>query len=90
MKSSALNNPNTVLLARENVYFGGMNLTYQLLVCTGGELCSFLIRVRKDGEMCEAGLGIDLARALQYYQSIVRGTVTPCALEEFLEDLQYA
>lgn len=84
MKTSFPNTRNTVLLARENVYFGGMNLSYQLHAFTYGEICTYFVRVERDGEMCEAKLGSNLSKALKNYQIIVRGGVTPCALDDVL------
>ena len=90
MESVSKKEGNTVSLAEDNVYFGGMNLNYRLLVCTGGSLRRFRIHVCKDSEFDEVDVGTDLARALAYYQSIVCGIVTPCTLKEVLRELQYA
>lgn len=78
------------ILMEEHVYFGGMNLTYQLLVHIGGKVNRYRIRVIKDTEAEEAELGTDLSGALQRYQRIVNGTVTPCALEDVMHELWYA
>ncbi len=90
MKSTAVNTQNRITLHEEHVYFGGMNLTYQLMLVRGEELHSFCIRVRKGGEVQEVDVGTDLSRALSWYEAIVRGTVTPCTLEEVVKELQYA
>ncbi len=90
MKTSALNSQNRITLHEEHVYFGGMNLAYQLMLSRGEELHSFCIRVSKGSEVREVDVGTDLSRALSWYEAIVRGRVTPCTLEEVLRDLQYA
>jgi len=90
MKSSTVNTQNRITLHEENVYFGGMNLTYQLVLLRGTEIHSFCIRVIKETEVQEVAVGTDLSRALSSYEQIVRGTVTPCTLEEVLRDLHYA
>ncbi|MBQ7335934.1 MAG: hypothetical protein IJW92_05640 [Clostridia bacterium] len=79
-----------ISLQEDHVYFGGMNLTYRLLMTTGARIHRFRIRVVKDGEFGEGDAGCDLFRAMGYYQRIVEGTVTPCTLEAVLHDLQYA
>ena len=89
MKSST-NAQNRITLHKEHVYFGGMNLTYQLVLERGTELHSFCIRVIKGSEIREVDVGTDLSRALSWYEAIVRGTVTPCTLEEVIRELQYA
>ncbi len=79
-----------IILDEESVYFGGMNLTYCLSVCEGSEGRCFYISVKKGDEQVGCDVGSDLWRATEQYQSIVHGTVTPCTLEEVLEELQYA
>lgn len=90
MESASQKDGSVISLTEDNVYFGGMNLRYRLLVCAGGGLSRFHIHVCKDEEFDEVDVGTDLARALSYYQSIVCGIVTPCTLKEVLRELQYA
>ena len=78
------------ILMEEHVYFGGMNLTYQLKVHIGNTVNRYRIRVIKDSESEEAELGTDLMSALQCYRKIVHGTVTPCALQAVMQELRYA
>ncbi len=80
----------SVLLSEDRIYFGGMNLTYRLSVCTGRSLHRYRIEVQKEDEFAAAEVGNDLERALSCYRSIVRGIVTPCTLEEVVRELQYA
>ena len=81
-----------VLIRRDAVYFGGMNLSYQLFLCRYGIVNSYQICVQKEGERCEGVLGTDILRALDFYQSIVQGGVTPSALDAVIKkmQLQYA
>ena len=90
MRSSECTRNGKVLLAEEHVYFGGMNLTYQLLVLTGESMNRYRIRVIKGDEVDAAELGTDLLTAVQWYRTIVQGTVTPCALQDVMHELQYA
>jgi len=77
-----------VLVKRDAVYFGGMNLSYQLFLCRKGIVNSFQICVQREGERCDGNLGTDIARALDSYQSIVRGGVTPSALDAVIKEMQ--
>lgn len=80
----------TIVLTEDHVYFGGMCLSYELHMVEGAACRRFRIRVAKAEEFSEGELGCDLFRAVEYYQRVVRGTVTPCTLEDVLQDLQYA
>ena len=90
MKSSQFKSGDTVLLTEDHIYFGGMSLSYQLLIETEKRIHHFYIRIQKSEEQEIADVGTDLYRAIRWYRSIVDGTVTPCTLAEVLEDLQYA
>lgn len=87
MQVSQWNVP-SVALTEEHVYFGGMNLKYQLLLCAGELWNRFFIRVTRDGECCMADAGVDLTRAVAWYQDVVRGSTTPCALSEVMRILR--
>ena len=41
-------------------------------------------------ETCEADAGNDLVRALEHYCRIREGIVTPCGLDDVMQELQYA
>lgn len=90
MSESVSREDGEVLLTEDHVYFGGMNLTYELRMITERVARRFLIRVEKADEFCVAELGGDLVRAVEHYRRVVDGTVTPCALEDVLQDIQYA
>ncbi len=90
MRNSDAKGTRQVLLTEDHIYFGGMSLTYELHMVMGEACRRFRIRVAKSEEFCEAEVGCDLFRAVEYYQSVVGGTVTPCTLEDVLQDLQYA
>ena len=87
---SQVNSLESILLTEDHIYFGGMNLSYQLLVQTDPRMHRFYIRIQKSEEVETAELGTDLYRAVRCYRQIVDGTVTPCTLEEVLLDLRYA
>ena len=75
-----------VTLEEETVSFGGMLLKYQLFVrnCEEGR---FLIHVQSGDEHMEAVLGNRVDSALKLYHAIVRGRVTPCGLQDVVDDL---
>lgn len=87
MKTSAVNTPNCITLHEEHIYFGGMNLTYQLLLLRGEEKHGFCIRVIKGCEVHKVDVGLDLSRALSCYEMIVKGIVTPCTLDDVVKEL---
>ena len=90
MKSSEPLITGCMLLTEEHVYFGGMHLTYQLIAQSEKGWNHYRIRILKSEESDEAELGPDLLRAIDRYWMIVRGTVTPCALQDVIQDLLYA
>ena len=77
-------------LNEEHIYFGGMNLTYRLIAYTKNGISFFRVCVIKNEESDEAELGCDLLRAVEHYRMIVRGSVTPCALQDVIRELSYA
>lgn len=77
-------------LCKDHIYFGGMHLTYCLLLIPGEVMHYYSIRVSLDEETCEAQAGNDLARALEHYQRVRDGIVTPCGLDDVMQELQYA
>ena len=74
-----------MILEEETVTFGGMLLRYQLFV-TNGSNARFIIRVATGDEQTEALLGDRVDPALKLYRAIVRGRVTPCALQDVVGD----
>ena len=76
----------SMTLEEETVLYGGMLLTYQLLVCN----CAaerFKLRILSGNERSEAALGNVVEDALRLYRIIVQGRVTPCTLYDVLSDL---
>ncbi|MBQ8310370.1 MAG: hypothetical protein IJX80_05085 [Clostridia bacterium] len=90
MESSKLLFSGCMRLTEEHIYFGGMNLTYQLLAFSEKGLSRYRIRIVKNEESDVADLGTDLVRAVERYQMLVRGIVTPCALQDVIQELLYA
>ena len=76
-----------MVLKEEHVYFGGMGLTYRLSARSIEGVCQYSIGVGFGSEYREMDVGQDLELAVTYYRSIVSGRVTPCALEDVLQDL---
>lgn len=81
MGNKTLIDQRTVTLLEEYVHFGGMTLGYRLLCCTDGTLRKYLIRVQRDQAACVREVGEELSHALECYQSMIRGAVTPFSLE---------
>ncbi len=77
-------------LAEDHIYFGGMHLDYRLIAVQADGVRHFSVFIAKDGEKAVADVGGVLFRAMEIYQRIVRGGVTPCTLEEVIADLRYA
>ena len=84
------NNYHTVALCEDHVYFGGMQLTYRLLLTPGEVMHRYSISISLGDETCEADAGNDLSRALCHYQRIREGCVTPCGLDDVMQELRYA
>ena len=80
----------TIALCEDHVYFGGMQLTYRFLLLPGEVMHRYFIQISLEGETCEAEAGGDLARALGHYCRIREGCVTPCGLDDVMQELQYA
>ena len=85
-----LTNRHTIALCEDHVYFGGMHLTYRLLLCPGEVMHRYFVSISLGEETCEAEAGNDLSRALCHYQRIRDGRVTPCGLDDVMQELYYA
>jgi hypothetical protein len=84
------NHQQTIVLCHDHVYFGGMQLTYRFLVLPGEEMHRYFISISLEGETCEAEAGSDLIHALGHYRRIREGYVTPCGLDDVMQELHYA
>ena len=80
----------TITLCEDHVCFGGMQLIYRLLLVPGDVMHQYSISISLGGETCEADTGNELLRALEHYQRIHEGRVTPCGLEDVMQELRYA
>lgn len=85
-----LNTHTTIALCADHVYFGGMQLTYRLLLIPGDVMHHYSISISLGEETCEADAGSDLFRALEHYRRIREGCVTPCGLDDVMQELRYA
>ena len=83
-------NYHVIALCEDHVYFGGMQLIYRLLLIPGETVHRYSISVSLSEETCEADVGSELSRALGYYQRIREGYVTPCGLDDVMQELRYA
>ena len=83
-------NYHAIALCEDHVYFGGMQLTYRLLLIPGDVMHRYSISISLDRETCEAEAGTELVRALGHYQRIREGCVTPCGLDDVMRELRYA
>ena len=79
-----------VVLCEDHVYFGGMQLTYQLSLLPHELQNQYYVAVLLAGERCEADAGCDLERAIWQYRRIREGCVTPCGLDDVMQELHYA
>ncbi len=76
-----------LILAEEQVLFGGLSIMYRFFACGQGSQVQFGIRVELGDEVSEHSLGNRLLRALELYQRIKGGAVTPCSLPEVIADI---
>ena len=83
-------NYQAITLCEDHVYFGGMQLTYRLYLIPGELVHRYTISISLGKETCEADAGNDLSRALGHYQRIREGCVTPCGLDDVMQELRYA
>ena len=83
-------NHHAIVLCEDHVYFGGMQLTYRLLLIPGEVMHHYFISISLGEETCEAEAGNDLSLALAHYQRIREGCVTPCGLDDVMQELRYA
>lgn len=80
----------TFCLEEECVLFGGMLLRYRLeKERESGSDSGFSVRVNLGNEECVASLGSNLSFALDCYRMLVCGRVTPCTLNDVVEDWNY-
>ena len=84
------NHQQTIVLCHDHVYFGGMQLTYRFSVLPGEVVHRYFISISLEGETCEAEAGNDLIHALGHYRRIREGYVTPCGLDDVMQELHYA
>lgn len=79
-----------IVLCEDHVYFGGMQLTYRFSVLPGEVMHRYFIGVFLAEEFCEVEAGEDLVRALGHYLRVREGCVTPCGLDDVMQELRYA
>ena len=78
-----------IVLCHDHVYFGGMQLTYLFSVIPKEAMNRYFISISLGEEICEADAGSDLTHALGYYLRVRDGYVTPCALDDVMQELHY-
>ena len=77
-------------LTEDTATIGGMLLRYRLSVDPQKTDGKFRIRITYSDESCEVPVGEDLFFALNCFRQLVRCAVTPCALEDVMQDQQYS
>ncbi len=82
-------NQQAIILCEDHVYFGGMQLRYCLLLIPGEMMHRYIISISMGEEICEAEAGNDLLGALGHYRRIREGCVTPCGLDDVMQELRY-
>ena len=78
-----------IVLCHDHVYFGGMQLTYLFSVLPNEGMNRYFISISLGEETVEREVGSDLLRALGDYRRIREGYVTPCALDDVMQELYY-
>ena len=78
-----------IVLCHDHVYFGGMQLSYLFSVLPEEGMNRYFISISLGEETCEAEVGSDLVRALGHYRRIREGYVTPCGLDDVMQELYY-
>ena len=79
-----------LILAQDLVRFGGMQLQYTLSVRRAEPNNRFTIGVMLGEERAVSEAGEHLEIALEHYNRIVAGIVTPCTLEDVVRDFEYS
>ena len=79
----------TITLCEDHVCFGGMQLIYRLLLLPGEAMHQYSVSISLKEETCKSNAGNELLRAMEYYQRIREGRVTPCGLDDVMQELQY-
>ena len=79
----------TIVLCQDHVYFGGMQLTYRFSVLPGEGIHRYFIGITLENERNEVEAGNDLVSALGHYRRICEGYVTPCGLDDVMQELHY-
>lgn len=79
-----------IVLKEEQVLFGGLSIYYRFCVRAEKGEPRFLIAVTLGEENAVREIGTHLMRALNTYQKIVGGAVTPCSLDDVLADITVA
>ena len=72
------------VLATCSVCFGGMHIDYRLIARAPARARSYWIGICMGRERNEAFLGDRLEPAIEKYQRLVYGCVTPCSLDALL------
>ncbi len=69
------------------VQYGGMSLCYRLLVIEDVSDRRYAVEATLGDERERASLGSDPKTAIDVFERVSAGAVTPCVLEEVVEDL---
>ncbi len=77
------------LLLCEKKNSGRASPLYRLYAEGTSRKLGFSVTVTLSGESAAVDLGSDFERAVAFFQRVMSGGVTPCALEDIFSDFQY-
>ena len=78
-----------ICLRQDRVYYGGMLLSYALYTLSESMERKYTLCVTYDEERATCEVGEDLLFAVDCYEVLLQGRVTPCSLTEVVDDLCY-
>ena len=78
-----------LLIKEETLHRRRMLLTYRLWSVGCGRRSYYLISITGNGDTAEARASSDAEIAMEEFRTVVKGTVTPCTLEDVLADYEF-
>lgn len=73
-----------LLLCKDSILIGSEPAEYRLYAHGKQEMYVFCLRLGRERKVL--AVGNDIAYALSFYKLMLKGKVTPCTLEDILED----
>ncbi len=78
-------NTNTVTVAFERKFLGERKVDYRLLLRSGTPF-TYSVEISTESECIHRDISCDIAEAACLYKALVKNLVTPCTLDDILED----